>query len=126
MVLFMQKLSDLLSRRRTIYSMLLGIILLTLPCYVIGFVALGIAPRDRATPTPTQMMPTLFVLATSTNTVATPTLGELPTQFVAPTLTPHSDVSATPTPIISAPPKRTPKPTATLDCSKPKNKKQCP
>lgn len=122
----MQKLSILLSRRRTAYSMLIGIILLTLPCYIIGFVALGIAPRDRSTPTPTQMTPTFLVLATMTNTGATPTLGELPTQFVPPTRTPRQDASATPTLIVSATPTPTPIATATLDCSKPRNKKRCP
>src|SRR5207247_471227 len=41
----MQNLSNLLARRRATYSVLIGIILLTLPCYIIVAVALPIPPR---------------------------------------------------------------------------------
>lgn len=72
------------ARRRTGYSVLIGIILLTIPCYLIGFGALYILQRPGqpvlgvSTPTP---QPTL-------TSAPTPTLGELPTQFVPPTIAP--------------------------------------
>ncbi|HEY3290110.1 MAG TPA: hypothetical protein VGK87_08295, partial [Anaerolineae bacterium] len=83
----MQRLSNLLARRRATYSVLIGIILLTLPCYILGALAMAIAPRDNvatSTPRPTA---TLVILATA-NPNATATLADVPTVFVPPTRTP--------------------------------------
>jgi hypothetical protein len=91
------------ARRRTGYSVLIGIILLTIPCYLIGFAALFILQRPgqtvigAATSTP---QPTL------TN-APTPTLGELPTQFVPPTVAPTQ-------PVVATTPPASPTATATL------------
>lgn len=86
----LQNLSNLLARRRSIYSVLIGIILLTLPCYVIGGIALAIAPRDRATQSSPQMTATFHVLAPSMSSSPTRAPGDLPTDFVP------ADVTAQP------------------------------
>lgn len=86
------------ARRRTGYSVLIGIILLTIPCYLIGFAALFILQRPGlpvlgvATPTP-QTQPTQ-------TSAPTPTLGEIPTQFVPPTVAPTQPLDTT-TPLAS-------------------------
>src|SRR5512137_2930799 len=112
----MQNLSNLLARRRAVYSVLIGIILLTLPCYIVGGIALAIAPKDRTTqPTP-QVTATFLLLATVTSSGPTPTLGELPTQFVPASVTPKpassetAAATSTPTPTATKGPTPTDKP----------------
>lgn len=106
-------------RRRPVVGVLVGIILLTIPCYLIGFAALFIlqqnnpiliAPAITATPAliPTQPLP------------ATPTLGALlPTQPALPTVTLPALPTATvalPTATLTAVPiiEPTPLPSPTL------------
>ena len=104
----MQHLSNLLARRRSIYSVLIGIILLTLPCYVIAAIALAIAPRDNMTQPTARTIATMTTTATFSAIVTlTPvmspsaTLADLPTQFApptqTPTLTPIATATVTPT-----------------------------
>ncbi len=119
-------------------SILLFIILATLPCYIIGAIMLGVAPQDDETtdnatlPPPNQQITTATasVTATSTSTTdpSTPsitpnptgTLGDLiptprqfrtPTRFVLPTRTPTATASQTST----ITPTASPTTTATID-----------
>jgi hypothetical protein len=89
----LQKLSTLLARRGSIYSVLIGIILLTLPCYIIGAIALAISPRDRVSQSLPQVTATSPAPATSSS--LTPALGVLPTQFVPATITAKPGINAT-------------------------------
>lgn len=97
------------SRRRTAYSVLIGIILLTIPCYLIGFAALFILRQPDAP---------ISAAATATPAIAqtlapTPTFGSLPTQFVPPTASPAA-TSPIPTAVVAtAPVIDTPSPTPT-------------
>lgn len=105
-------------RTRVRYFLLL-IIIATLPCYCIGFVALRLAPNpdQRATPT-------LLQLITRTPTPGGPTavvtFGPIPTQgtqiTVLPslTLTASWTPSATPSPTVTTSPTPTITPTSTL------------
>jgi hypothetical protein len=79
----LQKLSALLARRGSIYSVLIGIILLTLPCYILGAIALAISPRDQATQSIPQMTATSPALAPVTSSSHTPALGDLPATITA-------------------------------------------
>ncbi len=101
-------------RNRVAYSVLIGIILLTIPCYLLGFAALVILQRPNQNPlvastaSPAQQ-------ATETRP-ATPTLADLPTQFVPPTITPTGLPSPTrglPTPTHTPTPTETPTATPT-------------
>lgn len=107
-------------RRRPAYSVLIGIILLTIPCYLIGFGALFILQQNN----PIAPAATATVAPTSTQTLpATPTLGALlPTQLAPPTITqpalptatataPLPTATATAVPIIE--PSPSPSPTLT-------------
>lgn len=114
----MQQLSNRLSSRRTVYSILIGVILLTIPCYVIGIAALliaqpGQADRSTTTPTATLLAP---LLQTFTPLPPTPTFGEIPTQFVPPTVTPRPSDTPTPPPTATPepPPTYTPSPSPTV------------
>src|SRR5438094_10139625 len=85
-------------RQRTIQTTLLFIILATLPCYCVGFVLLGVAPRRTATPsTPTIVVTTAGIVTASptpfesitpfptfSNESALPTLRATPLQFRPP------------------------------------------
>ncbi len=106
----MQRLSNRLSSRRTVYSVLIGIILLTIPCYVIGIAALLIAQPGQPGATPATLPAfATAVLQTFTPSPTRPALLNTPTQFVPPSLTP----SLTPTSSPSPPPTAAPPPTAT-------------
>lgn len=87
------------SRRRAKLSVLIGIILLTVPFYVIGAAALAIAPHD-PTPTPTaaNIQETAHANTRATESTPIPTLALLPTQVDLPTLPPLEIASATLTP----------------------------
>ena len=82
-------------RRRPAYSVLIGIILLTIPCYLIGFAALYILQQNN----PIAPAATATIAPTSTQPLAaTPTLGALlPTQLVPPTITQPALPTATAT-----------------------------
>jgi hypothetical protein len=102
MIQLIQKASNLLARRRSVYSTLIGIILLTLPCYAIGAIALMITPRNNTTqPTPQLTTTATLIVRDALNPVASPlaTLSELPTQLAlpAPTLAPGATATVTPT-----------------------------
>ncbi|WP_206156739.1 hypothetical protein [Candidatus Roseilinea sp. NK_OTU-006] len=95
-------------RNRVAYSVLIGIILLTIPCYLLGFAALVILQRPDqdllAAPTASPAQPL------AETRPATPTLADLPTQFAPPTITPISMPS--PTRVLPIP-THTPLPTET-------------
>lgn len=98
----MQNLNNLLARRRARYSVLIGIILLTLPCYIIGAIALAIAPKDHA-PQATVAPTATFLILSTINSPATsyPTviLVDTPTQFIPPSATVRRANTATFTPM---------------------------
>ena len=124
------------SRRRT-YTVLIGIIVLTLPCYCAGIVALMLAPGEGAPPTlPAVLSPTptetatvvdipgtLTAIPTATRFTPTP-LPSTPDQFTTPTTlpsatptpteTPTSEPTATLLPTATDTPTETPMPTATF------------
>lgn len=121
--------------RRFTYSVLIGIILLTLPCYCLGLIAYSIAPDpDDAPPlpevivTPTLLstvqgvpatftvIPTFPVFLTDTPGAATATLPATPTQFRTPTIAPGVTPSITPTPsqTTTGTPTQTATPTVTV------------
>src|SRR5258706_4921366 len=87
------------ARRRT-YTILTGIILLTLPCYCAGFIALSIGPGAAGGEATATHLPTLTGQPTGTATItpsptASPTVGPpietlppTPSQFVPPSRTP--------------------------------------
>jgi hypothetical protein len=83
-------------RRRPAYGVLIGIILLTIPCYLIGFAALFILQR----PNPIAPAATATIAPTATSPIAaTATLGSLlPTQPVPPTATQQQPQLPTTTP----------------------------
>ena len=86
-------------RNRVAYSVLIGIILLTIPCYLVGFAALFILQRPgseaSASPTPTSRgLPTLIF--------PTPTLGALLPGFTSPIVMP-SPVRPTLPPVSNPP-----------------------
>jgi len=81
------------SRRRT-YAILIGVILLTVPCYCAGVVALILAPDETAViPTIT---PTATITATNTQLPAPNPLTAVPTNN--PTITPGATETLPPTP----------------------------
>ncbi|HFE66598.1 MAG TPA: hypothetical protein ENJ93_04980 [Chloroflexi bacterium] len=124
------------SRRRT-YAILIGIILLTLPCYVLGAGLLYIAPESGGdggletpvtpsditavptnTNTPLPLPPTLTSVPTTTpgTPTASPTLPATPEQFETPTLPPTftpTNTAAPPTLLPTFTPTFTPSPTLT-------------
>src|SRR5215475_791131 len=74
-------------RQRTIQTTLLFIILATLPCYCVGFVLLGIAPRSGPrTPTVTTATVTGTAGTTSPSITPFPTITTIP--FDSSTLSP--------------------------------------
>ena len=92
--------------QRTTYGLLLSVILLTIPCYCLGVIALVNAPPPVSlTPTPLATMPprtnTPPAVAPPTLTFTprdvTITLEPTPTQFF-PTVVPSATASETPTP----------------------------
>jgi hypothetical protein len=108
--LIMDTISSRIGRRRTAYSLLIGIILLTVPCYLLGFGLLWIArPSNAQNPFVQPTATFAAVIATSTqNLVATPT------QFVPMTATTQTTATNQPTkpPTATLPPTSTPSPTA--------------
>src|SRR5215216_2664302 len=94
------------ARRRT-YTILTGIILLTLPCYCAGFIALSIGPGAAGSDSTATNLPTLTgqpsatatILPTATATLGPPieTLTPPPSQFVPPSRTPTNSPTPTPT-----------------------------
>lgn len=118
--------------RRYTYLILIGIILLTVPCYCLGITAYFMAPGPVPT-LPSQPVtvtilptvegieatftPTLAPTATNTSGFPTVTLPSTPDQFVTetrlPTLTPTNTATATPTPTPTNTPTLTPTMTPT-------------
>src|SRR5512137_1377553 len=91
----MNWLADLASGKRTVYGILIAIILLTIPCYCLGFAALAFKPdaqQQRPTATPPPAIPTPLVEPSATN-VPVGTIGPTPTGWVPPTLT-HTPVAS--------------------------------
>jgi hypothetical protein len=107
--------SEALGARLRTYKILIGIILLTLPCYCAGFLALTWRlPNNDLTPTPT-LLPTvtspalpsvtagiLTLLPPFTAGPPTRTLEPSPTQFAPPSRTPSYTPTTTDTPTSTA------------------------
>ena len=88
----MDRFRSLPTYRQRIYALLIGAILITLPCYCTGVILLVLAP---AMPTP-QLPPTWTPIPTLTPTPSIqPTLTPLPTFTPAITETPRPGASAT-------------------------------
>jgi hypothetical protein len=118
--------SESLSARLRTYKILIGIILLTLPCYCAGFLALTWRlPNKDLTPTPTLLatvtnpaLPSvtagiLTLLPSFTAGPATKTLEPSPTQFAPPSRTPSYTPTNTDTPTTTAVPTITLTPSST-------------
>ncbi len=105
-------------RQRTIYGLLIAIIMATVPCYCLGGWALSqdfrLIPTPTATFTPTAtytvVPPTATATATSTPTA---TLPPTPTEEPSPTITPTPTATETATPTETATQTATPTATAT-------------
>lgn len=101
-------------RQRT-RTVLIVLILATLPCYLLGFIVLGIAReiRSQKTPVPTAQMefsPTAELPVENTKSLPVPTL-VFPTKTE--TLTPTISLTPTITATFELPPSQTPSPTYT-------------
>ncbi|MBX7212449.1 MAG: hypothetical protein K1X39_00415 [Thermoflexales bacterium] len=104
--------SRLVGRRRTAYSVLLGILALMVPCYVLGFALLALVTPVGGGPGPVPTM--TFLPPTAPPTAPTPTLGAvLPTVFALPTLT----IAPTATRTLTPPPSATATQTATASAT---------
>ena len=97
---------DSLRTRKPIYTILITIILATIPCYCLGFIALSLRPTARPvlTATPTLMSTpaptdTPFVVGPGTTTPRP--LQPTPTQWFPPTFTPTATPTQTPTPTLT-------------------------
>lgn len=111
--------------RRRLHLILIGLTLLTLPCYCAGFLAISRAPeRNEATATAT--LSTILETPTATLGQFTPTIPSSPTNTYTPTqtlfaptytLTPTSSLIPTQTATITLPPTET----ATLTVPPPTN-----
>ena len=106
-------------RQRRIYTILIGIIVLTTPCYCIGLSALTLAPGIRVSRTPTT--PTL-ALPPNASAIAAVTLPPDATLRLTPTALPTSTGTPTSSPTVSRPtetptplPSPTSEPTATVE-----------
>ena len=114
-------------RQRTTYGLLVALLLLTIPCYCLGFVVLGnapplpwLTPTVRATvslPTPTSPVPTAMATL-SPAVLPTETLEPTPTQFFptvvpapTPTEAPIATLTLTPVPATAT---LTPTPSTTV------------
>ncbi len=101
-----------LRTRKPIYTVLIAIILATIPCYCLGFIALSLrTSTGRPTPSPT-FTAELTLAPTETphgvgGTSVPRTLEPTPTQWYPPTFTP------TPSPTLTPTPTETPSPTPT-------------
>src|SRR5512139_559998 len=92
-------LADLASGKRTVYGVLIAIILLTLPCYCLGFAALAARPgAPGSLVLPTGIASTVAVEPSATR-LPGGTLGPTPTNWVPPTLTPTPPATRTSTPV---------------------------
>ena len=95
----MNWLADLASGKRTVYGVLIAVILLTLPCYCLGFAVLAAAPgAQRPLVLPTGVTLTAAVEPSATR-LPSGTLGPTPTNWVPPTLTPTPPPTKTSTPV---------------------------
>jgi len=107
--------SDMPNTRRRMT--ILAVIIATIPCYCVGFIALSIAPNTRITPTPTvtlsasEISPTVSATTAVFTTTITPTFTITSTSTV--TVTPTATVSFTPFPPITFSPTFTNTPTHT-------------
>ncbi|MEM7345010.1 MAG: Ig-like domain-containing protein [Chloroflexota bacterium] len=112
-----QRLSNLPKEKRNIYYALFGTILLTIPCYCLGLIALSAAPpAGSVTPTPFDIVP----ISSSTpespenGTPATETPTGTPTGTLEPTPTQSFPETATVTPTSTSTPTPSQTPTGTL------------
>ena len=105
----MNNTADPTARQRTI---LISIILATLPCYLLGFIALGLAPDpEPATPTASVTpSPELTTITSTLITPASPTLSPTPEIVTA---TPTFTTTPSPTPYLPATSTLTASPTFT-------------
>jgi hypothetical protein len=117
------------SRQRRTYTILIGIIALTVPCYCIGLSALALAPGTRASrspTTPTLSLPPNTPVSAAVTLPPDATLRLMPTEgqphTLMPTSSPTSTGTPTSSPTVSRPtespiplPSPTPEPTATTE-----------
>lgn len=104
--------ANLSEQQKSVYLFLVALILLTLPCYCLGFLALQFSSTGptRPTATPTVRM-TVSPTATASPTAIVPTPAASPSPSPTASATPTSVPSATPTPTLT--PEPSPSPTLT-------------
>jgi hypothetical protein len=88
-------------RKRRTYTILIGIIVLTAPCYCIGLIALTLAPGTRASRSPTLAPPSKPPVIAAVTLPPDATLRPVPTEGQSHTLTPTSSPTNTGTPTSS-------------------------
>lgn len=101
----MNTLERLIGSDRSVYGVLLSIILLTIPCYCLGFVALAAAPASPArasasrtsTPAASAVAPTVTPRPGNTPTLQPTAVPSTATPTKSPTATPTTAPAATPT-----------------------------
>lgn len=89
------------SRQRRTYTILIGIIALTVPCYCLGLSALALAPGTRASRSPTLAPPPNTPVVAAVTLLPNATLRLMPTEGQPHTLTPTSSPTSTGTPTSS-------------------------
>lgn len=109
------ELSQDMNSRRNTYTILIGIILLTVPCYCIGIVAYLRAPGQQPTLPPPVITPTSLATVEGIEATFTPS----PTSTVEATSTPSPSPSASATGLPSVTPSQTPtqEPSATASAT---------
>jgi hypothetical protein len=102
--MLLDALAEPIDRRRGTRLLLLAIIVLSLPCYCLGFVLLAYAPASDDDTTPRATIPTLGGITSTAFTTPTPTRfgpSATPTQFGNPLLpTPGQVILRTNTPFV--------------------------
>jgi len=113
--------SSLTEQRKSLYLVLVALILLTLPCYALGFIALQMIQTGADQSTPAPALPTAVSSPPATRIAATPSavpsvtaaVSAGPSHTSVPTATPTTTLTPTPGPAQTAKPEPLALPTST-------------